>query len=234
MGARAWNQVFPDPGMRYSAKWMAAGSGPSIFIVNSTMEADAKVTQEAWTTEVAASSHPMLCFSDPLPEQLHFLGSESSLPSPLHPQHLFPHERLPSSPWIWIFYQSYQVSWNKSCHLPGSWMPSHPLNTLPAYCNILDSWLRELGLRKFCPMELHGDHRVFGQDQRSSIFIFSPLPDLVSRFLFISLVHTGDLCSRVCRVLYAGCLASFLFAFGTHTHHSATQWVITAEHQVAS
>lgn len=67
-------------------------------MANYTMEADAKVTQEACTTEVAAFSHPLLCFSDPVPEWLHYLGFESSLPSPLQPLDLLSHERLPSSP----------------------------------------------------------------------------------------------------------------------------------------
>lgn len=63
-----------------------------------TMEADAGVTQEACTTEVAAFPHLVLCFSDPVSEQLHFLGSESSFLSPLYPLHLLSHERLSSSP----------------------------------------------------------------------------------------------------------------------------------------
>ena len=53
------------------------------FMASWTLEANAQVTQMACTTELAALPSAGLGFSDPVPNQLHSLGSDSLLPSPL-------------------------------------------------------------------------------------------------------------------------------------------------------
>lgn len=59
------------------------------------MEVDAKVTQVACTIEVATFPNAVLCFSDPVPVHLHFLGLRAHFL--LHSTHYFlSGERLPS------------------------------------------------------------------------------------------------------------------------------------------
>lgn len=53
-----------------------------------TLEANAQVTQMAYTPELAALPSAGVGFSDPVPNQRHSLGSDSLLPSPLDPSPL--------------------------------------------------------------------------------------------------------------------------------------------------
>lgn len=133
MAAGAWNEVrFPDSGMRCSA--MTTGKKHRPWLLPGQLDHGSWCDPTVCTTEVAALLHAMLYFSDSWPKQLHFLGSERSLSSPLHP--------IPPLKWVSLpgtcqfsplkLDPILKLSRHKFSPLPISWVLSHLLNTLLA------------------------------------------------------------------------------------------------------
>lgn len=187
MAAGAWNKVwFPDPGMRCSA--MTTGKNHRLRLLHGQLDHGSWWPYGLYHWSGSTPTHHVVFFwslaraaSFPRFLELTFFStpsntssqvSESAWHMPVWPLKLNPTLKLPR---------------HKFSHLPISWVLSHLLNTLLAYCNILVLTVSGIGTRDVLPTE------PIPRLSRPTR-LFSPHFALVSMFLPSLLVHIWSSC----------------------------------------